>query len=109
MDSFHKDSIEYYLLKNLNWLLMIDSAKIKENKSKYNKRLHRYINYPQLLELILNITSSLKEAYELKEVYLFFNQFSSISNARENLADIISSFSKSSIGGYLNFSITLID
>lgn len=109
MNAFHKDSIEYYLLKNFNWLLMMDSAKIKENKSKYNKKLHRYINYPQLLELILNISPTLKEAYELKEDYLFFNQFSSIANARENLADIISHFSKSSIRAYCDFSSTLID
>lgn len=109
MNAFHKDSIEYYLLKNFNWLLMMDSAKIKENKSKYNKKLHRYINYPQLLELILNISPTLKEAYELKEDYLFFNQFSSIAHARENLADIISHFSKSSIRAYCDFSSTLID
>lgn len=109
MKQFEKDSVEYYLLKNFNWLLMVDAANIMENKSKYNKKLHRYINYPQILELILDISPSLKEAYELKEDYLLFNQTSTISNARENLAEIISSYSQSSIDKYKDFSGTLID
>lgn len=36
MKKHEKDSVEYYLLKNLNYLLMMNSSKIKENKAKYN-------------------------------------------------------------------------
>ena len=64
MKRYDKDSQEYYLLKNFNYLLMKDSSKIEDNKPRYNKKLKRYINQPQLLELILNIDKNLKEAYE---------------------------------------------
>lgn len=59
MKRYDKDTVEYYLLKNFNFLLMMDSSKVYENKAKYNKKLQRYINYPQLLELILNIDKNL--------------------------------------------------
>lgn len=78
MKKYDTNSQEYYLLKNFNWLLMEDSSKLTENKAKYNKKLKRYINYPQILELILKIDPLLKEAYELKESYLIFNQTSTI-------------------------------
>lgn len=53
MKRYNTDSVEYYLLKKFNFLLMKDSSKIEYIKAKYNKKLKRYINYPQLLELIL--------------------------------------------------------
>ena len=59
MKKYKKDSVEYYLLKNFNYLLMKDSSKIRENKAKYNHKLKKYINYSQLLELILNISHCL--------------------------------------------------
>lgn len=103
-----KDSVEYYLLKKFNYLLMMDSSNIKENKAKYNKKLKRYINYPQLLELILDIDSILKEAYELKVLYLCFNSTATIESSREELADIIKDYASSNIEGYRQFSTTLI-
>jgi transposase len=109
MRRYDHDSIEYYLLKNFNYLLMMDSSKLHYNKGKYNKKLKRYINYPQILELILNIDSILKEAYELKELYLIFNAHSNLDNARSDLADIIKEYSSSHIEGYRKFSNTLIE
>ena len=89
MKRYDKDTVEYYLLKNFNFLLMMDSSKVYENKAKYNKKLQRYINYPQLLELILNIDKNLKEAYSLEEMYLIFNSTSTHENARTDLSGII--------------------
>lgn len=109
MKRYDKDTVEYYLLKNFNFLLMMDSSKIYENKAKYNKKLQRYINYPQLLELILNIDKNLKEAYSLKELYLIFNSTSTHVNARADLSEIIREYASSSIEGYRQFSSTLID
>ena len=57
------------MTQKFNWLFMCDSSKVVENKAKYNKKLKRYINYPQLLV----IHSLLKQDYELKEDYLIFN------------------------------------
>lgn len=109
MKKHEKDSVEYYLLKNFNYLLMMNSSKIKENKAKYNHKLKRYINYPRLLELILNISPVLKEAYELKELYLFFNTTSSINDARVNLSEVINEYASSNIESYRRFSTTLIE
>ena len=109
MKRYDKDTVEYYLLKNFNFLLMMDSSKVYENKAKYNKKLQRYINYPQLLELILNIDKNLKEAYSLKEMYLIFNSTSTHENARTDLSGIIREYASSSIEGYRQFSSTLID
>ena len=109
MKKYEKNSIEYYLLKHFHFLLMIDSSKIKENKAKYNHKLKRYINYPQLLELILDINPILKEAYNLKELYLIFNSISSIEDARINLSEVIREYSSSNIESYRKLSITLIE
>lgn len=88
---------------------MEDSSKLIENKAKYNKKLKRYINYPQILELILKIDPLLKEAYELKESYLFFNQNSTLETARQNLAELIAAFSNSHLHSFQNLSGTLLD
>ena len=88
---------------------MMDSSKIEDNKPRYNKKLKRYINYPQLLELILGIDKNLKEAYELKESYLIFNSTSTYEDARKNLSEIIGEYASSNIEGYRQFSSTLID
>lgn len=109
MKRFEKDSVEYYLLKNFNFLLMMDSTKVKENKARYNKKLKRYVNYPQLLELILEIDSTLKEAYSLKELYLIFNSTSTYEDARVDLSMIIQEYASSHIEGYRQFSSTLIN
>jgi len=108
MKRYERDSVEYYLLKNFNFLLMMDSSKINENKARYNRKLKRYINYPQLLELILGIDSNLKEAYSLKETYLIFNSTSTYEDARVDLSEIIKEYASSSIEGYRQFSSTLI-
>lgn len=109
MKRYDKDSQEYYLLKNFNYLLMKDSSKTEDNKPRYNKKLKRYINQPQLLELILNIDKNLKEAYELKKSYLIFNSTSNFENACKALSQIIGEYASCNIEGYRQFSSTLID
>ncbi len=104
-----KEGVPYDLLKHFNWLIMCDSNRIIENKPKYNKKLRRYINYPQLLEEILKTDPTLKEAYKLKEEYLLFNSHTDKDHAREELAHIIQLYINSSIEGYRSFaSSTLI-
>ena len=39
MNKFPKKSVEYYLLKKFNWTLFKDE--VRENESKWNKKLHR--------------------------------------------------------------------
>ena len=76
------DCIDYYLLKNFHWLLL--TGEVRENKRRYNKRLRRYINYPQLLDLLLNISPELRTAYEFKNLYLCFNMVSDHDNAEHD-------------------------
>lgn len=108
MKQYDKESVEYYLLKKFYWLILMDSINVKENKAKYNKKLKRYINYPQLLEMMLNINSSLKEGYDLKESYLLFNQRTKHEDARKDLAEMIALFAGSSIPSFQSFSSTLV-
>lgn len=83
MNKFPKKSVEYYLLKKFNWTLFKDE--VRENESKWNKKLHRYINYPQILDLILGISDELRTAYYLKSDYVYFNKHSNLENAENDL------------------------
>ncbi|MCB6266732.1 transposase, partial [Longicatena sp. 210702-DFI.1.36] len=62
MKGYKSNTVEYYLLKNFNWLLL--EKEVREGKRRFNKRLNQYINYPQLLDRILAISPELKEAYQ---------------------------------------------
>ena len=118
LDDIFDTKNEYYLstAKNIRkrWFMPIIrsltyNAYYIIGQAKYNHKLKRYINYPQLLELILNISPLLKEAYELKELYLVFNSTSDISNARIGLSEVINEYASSSIESYRRFSTTLIE
>lgn len=104
--SYDTDSIQYYLLKKWKCLLF-DRTIDLDNKGKYNKRLGRYVNYRQLLELILAIHPDLKKAYELKERYTIFNATSFYDEARSNFDDIYRSFVNAHIPEYCEFITSL--
>lgn len=106
MKSFSTDSIEYYLLKHWKCLLFDRTINL-DNKGKYNKKLDRYINYRQLLELILSIHPHLKLAYELKEKYAIFNATCSYEDAKESFDSIYDEFVLSNIPEYYDFIVSL--
>lgn len=87
MKGYKSSSEEYYLLKHFSWLLF--EKEVRENQRKYNHRLKRYINYPQLLDLILNISDELKEAYDYKEKYQYLNTYSDYENIKGDLDDFL--------------------
>ena len=66
LNSYDKSSLEYYLLKQWKFLLFSNDIELY-NKAKYNKRLKKYINYRQLLSLILSIHPDLGNAYKIKK------------------------------------------
>lgn len=107
MKSYQKDSVEYYLLKNFNWTLFKDE--VHENEAKWNKKLKRYINYPQILDLILKISDELTTAYYLKSDYVFFNKHSCLEKAEEELWNHIEEMKKSGIKEILKLKDTLIN
>ena len=91
MKRYNPDSIEYYLLKKWKFLLFNRSIDL-DNKSKFNKRLNRSINYRQLLDMILAIDPDLEIAWRLKERYTMFNATASYETAPQLLEDLIRDF-----------------
>lgn len=102
---FNKKDDKYYLLKKFNWLLMIDEP--RENEAKYNRRLKRYINYPQLLDLVLSISEELRDAYNLKSDYLYLNRYCTQENIRETLDNHLEKMKNSGISEIIKFRKTL--
>ena len=89
--SYDTDSIQYYLSK----------------KWKFNKRLEHYVNYRQLLKLILAIYPDLKKAYELKEKYTIFTATSSYDEAKANFDGIYRDYVNAYIPEYFEFITSL--
>ena len=102
MKKYDTDSIEYYLLKHFNYLLMDRTVKL-DNKPRYNKKLDRYVNLNGLLEMILSIDDELSRAYYLKERYIVFNRDSSYEEAREGFDEILGEFIAADIKEFKDF------
>ena len=83
-----KDSVNYYLLKHWNHLLMKRKGGIEDNIPQYNKKIGYAINKPQILELMLRIDPLLKNAYEWKEDYLDFNEDYTYKNAAKRYDEL---------------------
>lgn len=95
MKGYDSRSVEYYLLKNFHWLLL--EKEVREGKRRFNKRLNQYLNYPQLLDRVLSISSELSEAYHIKDIYLIFNTCSDFKNAEKDFDEVMSTIRKTHI------------
>jgi transposase len=106
----NKSSDEYYLLKYHKYLLFKDSLKISDEKFKYNKHFHYSLSEGAMLEKILDIDKELKYAYELKELYMIFNESKGNRNEIANELDtIINSYKISGITQFENVGNTLLN
>lgn len=105
MKKYKKKDKEYYLLKKFNWLLLIDEP--KENERRFNRRLNRYINYPELLECLLSISDELRKVYELKSEYLYINRDCTFENIERYLDAHLQTMKESSIPEVLRFRKTM--
>lgn len=104
----NKNSDEYYLLKYKNKLLYIDSLKISDSFFKYNKHFKCKTTDGTLLEQMLNIDNELKHAYELKELYMIFNESTSdIVDIAKELDVVIAAYMISGIPGFISIGETL--
>ena len=81
MNRYDEHSINYYLLKKFNFLLLTHFKKIRENKKQYNHKLNKYLNYYDILNLIIAIDEELTTAYFIKENYVEFNDTANVDNA----------------------------
>lgn len=57
----------------------------RENKVKYSNMLKRYINYPQLLNLVLLFSEKLRDVSNLISDYLYLNRYCTQENIRKHL------------------------
>ena len=106
MKRYNTDSIEYYLLKHWKFLLF-DRTIDLDNKAKFNKRLNRYINYRQLLEMILAIDPELDMAWHLKERFTMFNATATYETAPQLLEDLIRDFVLAEIPEFQKFTTAI--
>lgn len=97
----------YYLLKKWNWLLTHKKVKL-DNKAKLNHVLKCYVNYRQILNLILDIDPTLTLAYELYSRYLFFNDTCTFNNAPAVLDALIHDFVTSEIMEFIPITAMLV-
>lgn len=106
--SENKKSDEYYLLKHKNELLFKDSLSIKDEKADKNRHFKMRYTEGQILDLILQIDTKLKAAYEPKELYYIFCE-SNVDMAfrRELLDTVITEFRLSEVTEMVNIAYTL--
>lgn len=108
MKNYNPNSIEYYILKNFNFLLLNRKINL-DSKPKYNHKLNKYLNLRQILNILLSINKDLEIAYYLKEQYVIFNQNTKYEEVSEKLESIIYKFSLANIPEYNDFLTTLIN
>lgn len=76
-------SMEYWLFKKYFWMLNMNIDDIKKdyfNFKKWKMVLSKY----QLIEYMLKVDETLKEAYELKEDYRDFNRYNKLNPGEDN-------------------------
>lgn len=103
----NQDGNMIYLLTKFKFVFNHDID--LDNEGKYNKRFNRVLNFRDIFTLITNRFPELKEAYDLKEKYIRFNETSSVENASLQLTTLIDDFSKSGIHEYDEFYNLLIN
>jgi len=106
MKSYETNSQEYYLLNRFRFLLL-DRGVNLDGEKRFNKKFQMYLNYGDLLELILSINDEIRTAYELKEEYIIFNSTFNIEEAKDNFDTLLDDFIKANIKEYEEF-ITLL-
>lgn len=91
-----KDDELVYLLSKFRNILFRKNINL-DNEAKYNKRLCRYLNLRQILNLIFDKSPEIKIAYDLMQNYLYFNEAVAFSDAEAWLDGIINQFIESQI------------
>lgn len=108
-----KQSDEYYLLKNMSWIMLMNEDHIKDiEKPNYTDRhFHCYMPTSAYREKFFSIHPKLSIIYQLKEEYITFNN-----RERQNtdtipyeLHALISEYRKSNIDIFIQFADLLAD
>lgn len=110
MNRYKNDKLsdEYYLLKYKHHLLFIDSLKISDEHFKYNHHFKYKMSNGIILEKLLEIDKELKYAYELKELYIIFNNSTyDIDKISIDLDAIINAYKLSGVSLFTDIGNTL--
>ena len=103
-----KTSDEYYLLKYKRELLFMDSLKISDNHFQCNHHFKYKLSQGAMLEKMLSIDKELKYAYELKEMYIIFNNSKgNMDQISEDLTALIDAYKISGISLFVDIGNTL--
>ena len=103
-----KTSDEYYLLKYKRELLFMDSLKISDNHFQCNHHFKYKLSQGAMLEKILSIDKELKYTYELKEMYIIFNNSKgNMDQISEDLTALIDAYKISGISLFVDIGNTL--
>lgn len=120
---YHKNDDAYYLLKHFDWTIFRaeeteDKVKQLKKKGKYatfdpdapkkmNQHFHKYLNYYDIRNMVLDIDEELTEAWSLKDKLVDFYNTCTFEDAEKHLNEIIKEFKISSVTEIKEFSKTL--
>lgn len=110
----------YYLLKKFHWLIFKNDDNMKKkidgkevnlldpnHEKKYNKKMKQYLNFYDILDMILRIDNNLLTAYNLKFKMDQFYKTCTYEKAGRELSRLIIEFRDSGIEEMIAFSNTL--
>jgi len=100
----------YYVFKKFNWLLFSkDDKQLDVNRKKeWNSKLQKYLNYYDLLTIILTSDPDMNEAYNLYYSLQLFYKLKNEHEAKKQINDLIALFQASNIEVMHTLSKTLI-
>ena len=116
----HRDK-QYYLLKKFNWLIFKNEDNLKKredgklinlldpnHEKQYNKKMKQYLNFYDILDMILRNNDDLFTAYNLKYKMDQFYKTCTYEQAKKALSELIIEFRDSGLKEMIDFSNTLI-
>ena len=109
-EKWYKNDKAYYVFKKFNWLLFkpFEYEQLDINcKKKFNSKLSRYLNFYDLLQIMLTSNSDLEEAYNLKLALYDFYKLEA--PTKDDLNTLIHLFKDSNVKCMSDFGNTLIN
>lgn len=116
----HRDK-QYYLLKKFNWLIFKNEDNLKKredgklinlldpnHEKQYNKKMKQYLNFYDILDMILRNNDDLFTAYNLKYKMDQFYKTCTYEQSKKALSELIIEFRDSGLKEMIDFSNTLI-
>lgn len=100
----------YYVFKKFNWLLFTKDDKILDvnRKKEWNSVFKKYLNYYDLLNIMLTADPDMNEAYNLYYRLQLFYKLKNEHEAKKQINELITLFQASNIEVMNTFSKTLI-